>query len=227
MRAMPDKCFDLAIVDPPYGIDAPNMRIGQGGGICKPGDYVSKFWDLERPSADYFEQLFRISTNQIIWGFNYLADLLPPSNATIVWDKICYDRRSTDSSDAELAWCSIGNRTRIIRYLWRGMLQGSPAKPTEFIGDLTKKEKRIHPTQKPIYLYGQLLANYAKTGDRILDTHLGSGSSRIAAYDLGFDFVGYELDKDYFDAQEERFQRHIAQPKLFETAKVVTQSALF
>lgn len=151
-----------------------------------------KAWDDVIPRAEYFRELMRVSANQIIWGGNYFP--LPPTQNVIVWDK----KQPFDFSLAmcEFAWCSIQRPAK--------MFTLSP------IG-----AGKIHPTQKPVALYKWLLTNYAKPGQTILDTHLGSGSSRLAAYDLGFDFTGYELDKDYFDAQEKRFADHIAQPKLF------------
>ena len=131
---------------------------------------------------------------------------MPPSKGFIVWDKRIDDSMSNDFADCELAWLSEGlGVARVFRFCWNGMIQG----------DMKNKEERFHPTQKPVALYKWILSKYAKPGDKILDTHLGSGSSRIAAYDLGFDFVGYEIDKFYFDKQEERFAKHTAQLDLF------------
>jgi site-specific DNA-methyltransferase (adenine-specific) len=220
MARYPDKFFDLAIVDPPYGIDAPNMKVGQGGGLWKSGNYSGKDWDKDRPSSDYFKELFRVSKNQIIWGYNHLSDLLPPTKSIVMWDKVCHPKHSCDLSDGELAWCSIGGKARIFRFLWMGMMQGSTADGTMFVGDLTKKEKRIHPTQKPIHLYKWLLKTYAPSNnirgrhDRILDTHMGSQSSRIAAFNMGFDYWGTEIDKEYFDKGNQRFKEQTAQLKL-------------
>jgi site-specific DNA-methyltransferase (adenine-specific) len=157
--------------------------------------------------------LCRVSRDQIIWGANHFISRIDDardanSPCWIVWDK---DNGANDFADCELAWSSFPTAVRRFKYTWNGMLQQ----------DMANKERRIHPTQKPVALYKWLLTNYAKEGDKILDTHLGSGSSRIAAYDLGFDFTGYELDKDYFNAQEQRFANHIAQPKLFEAPKPV------
>lgn len=215
MAEMPDKAFALAIVDPPYGIDCDLWGSGGSKPELRTANKTPKKWDGLRPSEEYFQELRRVSVNQIIWGGNHFADLLPPTSAFVVWDKQIIEGVSL--GDCELAWSSFPTRVRKFTLQWCGYLRGS-----ERGGG-----NRIHPTQKPIALYKWLLTNYAKPGQRILDTHLGSGSSRIAAYDLGFDFTGYELDKDYFDAQEERFARHIAQPKLFSPQVTVAQEQLF
>lgn len=200
MRQMPDKAFELAIVDPPYfeGAGDPayyRSRICQSA--AKP---ITETWDI--PGAEYFKELYRVSKKQIIWGCNYYAQHIP-HRSRIVWDKV---NDGTPFSQAEIAsWCD-GVKVYVFRYMWNGMLQ-------QHMG--SKKEARFHPTQKPVALYEWLITNFAKPGDKILDTHLGSGSSRIAAYNLGFDFTGYEIDKDYFDAQEERFAAHTAQINLF------------
>lgn len=196
MAQFPDKHFELAIVDPPYGIGISSNPVRQM--------HDKKNWDTAIPSVEYFTELFRVSKNQIIWGGNYFP--LPPTQNLIVWDK----KQPFDFSLAmcEFAWCSIQRPAKIFSL--------SP------IGN-----GKIHPTQKPVALYKWLLTNYAKPGDKILDTHLGSGSSRIAAWDLGFDFYATELDKDYFDAQEKRFADHIAQPNMFaETEQKAEQSTL-
>lgn len=213
MRAMPDKAFDLAIVDPPYGIGynrtGTTYTAGKGGkGFYSSTHYALKQWDAAIPSAEYFEQLFRISANQVIWGGNYFP--LPLSRGWVFWDKKIANATTENYSAGELAWTSFDTVLTKFTYDWVGF------------GYLNSTEKgsRIHPTQKPVALYKWLLQNYAKPGDSILDTHLGSGSSRIAAYDLGFDFTGYELDKDYYEAQERRFADHIAQPKLWEPTSV-------
>ena len=153
------------------------------------------------PDDLYFIELFRVSKNQIIWGANHFGHLAPAS-CWVVWDKLTGDN---GYADCELAWTSFDTAVRKFTFRWQGMLQGN----------MSEKEERMHPTQKPVSLYKWLLKNYAKEGDKILDTHLGSGSSRIAAYDMGFDFTGYELDKDYFEAAEKRFNQHKAQLKLF------------
>ena len=185
MRQTPDKFYDLAVVDPPYGIGAAKEKPHNGW-----KDYGVKHWDNSIPTSEYFTELLRITKNQIIWGGNYFTDFLPASMCWICWDK---GQREFSLADGELAWCSFNKAMRIFTLARAAMLN----------------EERIHATQKPIKLYMWLLSKFAKTGDKILDTHLGSGSSRIAAYDLGFDFTGYELDKDYFDAQEKRFANHV------------------
>lgn len=218
MRVMPDKAFDLAIVDPPYGIGESGGKRREGPQSFAKGlvsvNYTKKYWDIAPPTSEYFTELFRISQNQIIWGGNYFP--LPPTPCVLVWDKKTND--GSDFADCELAWASFKTAVRKFKYDWVGFgYINNPA-----------GERKIHPTQKPVALYKWLLTNYAKPGNTILDTHLGSGSSRIAAYDLGFDFTGYELDADYFDAQEKRFANHIAQPKLFAPTPIIeTQGAMF
>ena len=204
MATLPDKAFDLAIVDPPYGIGESGAKNHTRGKLSKAKNYKPfSGEDLKPPGKTYFEQLLRVSKNQIVFGANHFISRLPiDSHCWIVWDK---QNGETDFADCELAWTSFQTAVRKFEFRWQGMLQGNMA----------NKENRIHPTQKPVALYEWLLTNYAKQGDRILDTHLGSGSSRIAAYNLGFDFVGCEIDKEYFDKQEERFARHTAQTSLF------------
>lgn len=194
MAEYPDNYFDLAIVDPPYGIGASEMTMGSG----KNKKYIKgKKWDTETPNNLYFNELFRVSKNQIIWGGNYF--LLPLTKSWIFWDKGI--NGDCDFADGELAWTSFNKVLRIAQIRYKGFLGADKI--------------RIHPTQKPVALYKWLLDKYAKQGDKILDTHLGSGSSRIAAYEYGFDFTAFELDKDYFEAQEKRFNNHKLQLKLF------------
>jgi len=195
MATLPDKAFDLAIVDPPYGI-------GEDGGkkiVWKtrpnskniPIKHIAKGWD-NKPSKNYFTELFRVSREQIIWGGNYFTDLLPVSGRWIVWDKMIEVAFFTT---CELAWCSPRNN-QIKRFRIHPF------------HNLHGGKYKHHPTQKPVALYQWLLKNYAKPGDRILDTHLGSGSSAIAADIMGFDFVGIEIDEDYYKAAVDRFNRH-------------------
>lgn len=193
MRKMPDKCFDLSVVDPPYGIGMDGGCIGYKGNNI----FEKKKWDKHTPPKEYFEELFRVTKNQIIWGGNYFG--LPPTRCFIVWDKGAGFRGRT-YAEAELAWTSFDKNAKVF--------QRDPLCNGDYKG-------KIHPTQKPVALYAWIFQHYAKPGDKILDTHLGSGSSRIAAYDAGLDFVGYEIDKDYFDKQEERFAAHTAQHNLF------------
>ena len=207
MRTLPDKYFDLAIVDPPYGINAANTFGGEerksGNGAANKTAFEKKDWDLNVPDKSYFDELMRVSKNQIIWGANYMSNFLPPSMGWIVWDK---DNGTTKFSDAELAFSSFDRALRIWKYTWNGMIQG----------DMKNKEVRFHPTQKPVKLYQWLLQNYAKPEFKVLDTHLGSGSSAIAAHYFGVaEFVGTELDEDYYKACCERFENATAQEALF------------
>jgi len=194
-----DNAFDLAIVDPPYGIDITNQSQGKGGGLAKKIDYAKKDWDKNAPTEEYFNQLERVSKNQIIWGANHFR--ARNSSCWIVWDKV---NGASDFADAELAYTTFTSAVRIFRFKWAGMLQG----------DMKNKEYRIHPTQKPVKLYEWLLMNYANEGDRILDTHLGSGSIAIACHNLGFDLVGCELDTDYFNAAQKRLKQHQSQMRI-------------
>ena len=191
MAQFPDKYFDLAIVDPPYGINI-NCNIGLRKGQRK--KHMQKNWDSAPPNERYFRELFRVSQNQIIWGGNYFK--LPPSRAFVVWDKAesMYGR---SFAECEYAWSSLDDSARIFKR--------SPNDPT-----------RIHPTQKPIALYNWLLHKYAKPGDKILDTHVGSASSLIACYQMGFDFVGFEIDPDYYQAATKRLERARAQVSILE-----------
>ncbi|MEN6565866.1 MAG: DNA methyltransferase [Veillonellales bacterium] len=187
MSKMKDNEFDLAIVDPEYGINAGNMVMGKGVSSKIP----KRDWDRLSATPIYFNRLFRVSRNQIIFGGNYFN--LPIRNSWIVWDK---DRQKEVSfSDGELIWTSLNFNLKIHKHKYDGFLGAD-------------KDCRIHKCQKPVALYQWLLKNYAKQGDRILDTHLGSGSSAIAADIMGFDFTGLEIDKDYYEAALDRFNRH-------------------
>ena len=197
MRQFPDKYFDLAVVDPPYGLGMSNRKEIGGGKKAKTTKFEKKAWDSATPDPEYFEELIRVSKNQIVFGANHFISRLPFDSACwIVWDK---ENGGTDFADCELAWTSFKTAVRKFTFRWNGMLQGN----------MKNKEVRIHPTQKPVALYAWIFENYAKPGDRILDTHLGSGSSRIAAAKKGLDFYGCELDKEYFDKMEQRFQEEI------------------
>ncbi|WP_257227883.1 DNA methyltransferase [Phocaeicola dorei] len=182
MKSISDKFFDLAIVDPPYGLDKKSTH-GRGKlkNRCLNSGNIQR-WDT-RPSKEYFEELFRVSKNQIIWGGNYFN--LPPTRCIICWDKM---QPWPNFSQIEIAWTSFNSPAKIFKYD-------------------NRTDDKIHPTQKPISLYAWILKNYAKSGNKIFDSHLGSGSNRIAAYKLGFDFYATEIDKDYFEAQENRFRR--------------------
>ena len=190
MATVPDKYFDLAIVDPPYGIG--DKFKGGKTGKMNFNEIVSKDWDFEKPTTEYWNELKRVSKNQIVWGGNYFVENLKDSACWLVWNK---RNGENNNADCELAWTSFKTAVRMFDWKWNGMLQQN----------MKDKEERIHPTQKPVALYEWLLTNYAKKGQRILDTHLGSGSSAIAAHYFGVDFVGCELDKDYFDAAKARF----------------------
>ncbi len=200
MGGLSDKSFDLAIVDPPYGIRRDN-GFGGFGGFGKPiarKEYKGD-WDSCRPPDVYFEEVRRASNNLIVWGGNFFTDQLPQANHWIFWDK---QNTMPSFGDGELAWTSF-SRNSVKRHI------------LEYNGLIGREKDRIHPTQKPVKLYEWILINYAKTGNRILDTHLGSGSSAIAANKLGFEFVGCELDSDYYDASCERIENAYRQAKLF------------
>ena len=205
MREYPDNYFDLAICDPPYGLDLANMNMGIGNSKkaskAKNRKWVSKDWDKKTPNYEYFLELFRVSKNQIIWGGNYFH--LPPCKNYVIWDKEIPNGLSF--ADCEMAWTSFSNAPKMFRY-------------SAYLDNKSK----MHPTQKPVKLYEWLLKNYAKTGDKILDTHLGSGSSRIAAQKLGFDFYGFEIDQDYFEQSEKRFKEAVSMP-LFDSVVSVPQ----
>lgn len=192
LKTLEDKAFDLAIVDPPYGIDVQKQsKFGNKKDM--------KEWDSKPPRKEYFKQLFRVSKNQIIWGGNYFLDNLSNTRCFLIWDK---QNGSNDMADAEIAWSSFKTSVR----MYRGHI---------FKGIGCTKYKSIHPTQKPVKLYEWLLMNYAKEGDKILDTHLGSGSIAIACHNLGFDLVGCELDEDYYNAACKRLKQHQAQLTIF------------
>ena len=212
MRTLPDKAIDLAVGDPPY-FSGPERRGYYGSKVSKIGVFreypISPAWEI--PKAEYFTELQRVAKKWIVWGCNYFDFHFPPGR--IVWDKC---NGSSSFSDCEIAATNFHDSVRLFRYMWNGMLQGkSVAEGHIMQGNKALNEIRIHPTQKPVALYQWIFSRYAKPGDKILDTHLGSGSSRIAAYDAGLDFVGCEIDPDYFAKQEERFQRHTAQLNLF------------
>lgn len=222
MARYPDKWFDLAIVDPEYGIGAskpsikPNTVKQKNGTILKvaQSNYGKKEWDNKPAGVGYFDELFRVSKHQIIWGVNYYDYKF--GSGRIVWDKL---NGETDQFDCEIAYCSFNNRTDLVYFLWSGMFQGiycgkEVRKALVQQGNKKLNEKRIHPTQKPVYLYKWLLEKYAKPGDKILDTHLGSGSIAIACHDYGFDLTACELDKDYYDAAMKRLKDHAAQVKI-------------
>jgi len=200
MRQCEDKQFDLAIVDPPYGIGMDGGKIG-GDKLGKAKNYTQKDWDKKTPSKEYFDELRRISKNQIVWGGNYFVENLTNSPCWVVWDK----DNSGNFADCELAWTSFNTAVRKIQWRWNGMLQQN----------MKNKEERIHPTQKPKALYEWLLMNYAESGNKIIDTHLGSGSIALACYDLKFNLVGIEIDSEYFQKASKRLEQHKKQLTLF------------
>jgi site-specific DNA-methyltransferase (adenine-specific) len=220
MKQFPDNAFDLAVVDPPYGINADKFsncaglkdhgkgqstaqklkakgRLNSGSGKLKNRvlNQSDCSWDSAPPSREYFNELFRVSKNQIIWGGNYFD--LPPTRGIIVWDKM---QPWENFSQVELAWTSFDRPAALFKYCNAGG---------------ATQERKIHPTQKPVALYEWIFKKYSKPGDKILDTHLGSGSSRIAAYNAGLYFIGYEINELYFNLQEQRFEEHTSQQNLF------------
>lgn len=195
MKRYPDKYFDLAIVDPPYGL---GMHKAQGTTKAKPKKWCGGEWDNETPTTEYWNELFRVSKNQIVWGANYFMENLNSGKKWIVWDKML----DQDQSHLELAWTSFVGAERMYRYS-RSKLQGF------------QNPNRFHPTEKPISLYEFLIKEFANEGDLILDTHLGSGSSRIAANKAGLSFVGCEIDVDYYNAEQKRYKEFISQLRLF------------
>ena len=224
MAGCKDGEFDLAIVDPPYGINWDYERKGMSSGIRKDGtkriynkwsdptpkNYKAGNYDSEPPSADYFKELLRISNLQIIWGGHYFTDKLPVSGGWIVWDKGVV---MPTLSKCELAWTNTMEHIEKFTYLWAGFRKAG------------EHGERNHVNQKPVALYKWLLKNYAKPSWKIFDSHVGSGSSRIACYDMGFDYVGCELDADYWQAQEKRFNDYIQQKEIFDKKEI--QESIF
>lgn len=196
---------------------APSEHKYIGTGRGKKRSYNFTLWDQPKTGADYFKELLRVSKNQIVWGGNYFCTLLPVSQGWIVWDKDhCADR---SFADAELAWTSFNRALRVFKFRWDGMIQG----------DMAHKEDRIHPTQKPVALYDWVLSRYAKPGDKILDTHVGSASSLIACEKAGLQYVGFEIDEEYYRMAKQRLDRESAQVTFWsagETLKNVTFEGL-
>ena len=204
MARYEDNYFDLALVDPPYGIGESSNDNKSRSKIAKSKDYGNKKWDDNAPNKDYFKELKRVSKNQIIFGANHFIENIPNANSScwVVWDKMNGDN---DFADCELAYCSFKTAVRKISLRWHGMLQH----------DMKNKEQRIHPTQKPVKLYEWLLMNYAKENDKILDTHLGSGSIALACHNLGFDLTACELDTEYYNNALKRLKQHQQQLTMF------------
>lgn len=201
----PDKYFELAIVDPPYGIGEDGSKNHTRGKLANPKDYKGYTGgDLSAPDKTYFDELMRVSKNQIIWGANHFISKIPyDSSCWIVWDK---RNGANDFADCELAYTSFKSAVRVFRFKWNGMLQE----------DMKHKEIRLHPNQKPVALYDWILSKYAKRGDKILDTHVGSASSLIACYKNGFDYVGFERDPYYYDLANKRLEEYKSQITLFD-----------
>lgn len=200
MARYPDKYFDLAVVDPPYGIGYSKRKSKTKNSKIQ---YKPKKWDNQKPSHEYWDELFRVSKNQIVWGGNYFD--LAPTKCFLIWDKC--QPEGLDQAMCELAWTSFNFSAKIYK---------TSIQQIQFT--------RIHPTQKPVALYTWIFKNYAKDGDKILDTHLGSGSSRIAAHKAGLDFTACELDTDYYNAQEKRFAEYLKQERLFDAEYAVKNS---
>lgn len=212
MKQMPDKAFDLAIVDPPYGIKADEQKEsfapskGKGWGNRHRKTWVRKGWDDETPNDLYFTELERVSKNQIVWGANYFG--FPATKCCLMWDKV----QEFSGSDFELAWTSFSTASKSFRM--------SRIEAYSLPNWRQAVDSKLHPTQKPVKLYEWLLKNYAKEGDKILDTHLGSGSIAIACYNMGYSLTGYEIDKDYYEAAMKRLEEHKRQGRLFDAVSV-------
>jgi len=210
MAGLPDKAFELAIVDPPYGIQKGNLTGFKKKTIQHEQSEKCAEWDT-RPDSSYFKELFRVSKNQIIWGMQYFVDDLPDFSQPIIWDKKTGDNYF---ADAELAYCSIPGTARMFTHQWCGAFK-----------DSERGEKSVHVNQKPVALYKWLLSRYAKPGDRILDTHGGSGSICIACHDLGFDLTWMEKDADYYEAACKRYKNHAAQASLFDPVELTKETS--
>jgi site-specific DNA-methyltransferase (adenine-specific) len=211
MRTLPDKAFQLAIADPPYGIGATKMNLGNGHRKVYRGE---NDWDSTAPDIEWFNELRRVSVNQIIWGANHFVETFHVNaSCWIVWDKGTGDN---SFADCELAWTSL---TCPVRKFFKSLVGGNAKERYD--------DDRIHPTQKPVDLYAWCLRKFAKPGDRIFDPMMGSQSSRIAAYKMGFDYVGCELDKEYFDKGCERFNRECKGEIVTKDGNIVKQMSLF
>jgi site-specific DNA-methyltransferase (adenine-specific) len=202
MREMPDKCVDLVLTDPPYGIGESNERNATRGNACRSTDYGHYTWDSKRIPPEYFDEIRRISQNQIIFGGNYYGSILGDTSCYIVWDK---DNGENDFADCELAWTSFKTAVRRFKYRWQGMLQEN----------MRDKERRIHPTQKPVALFEWILRLYSKPGDIILDPFLGSGTTVAACINLERQYIGIEISPDYVLASQQRIKKATEQRRLF------------
>lgn len=202
LRNCPTKKFDLAVVDVPYGIGESLNDNQSRSCLAQSKNYGKEDWDKEPPTEEYFKEMIRVSKNQIVFGANHFISRIPfDSSCWIVWDKMNGDN---DFADCELAWTSFKTAVRKVKFRWHGMLQG----------DMKNKEERIHPTQKPVNLYKWIFDTYAKQGQTVIDTHLGSGSSAIAAHYAGLDFTGLEINPKYFADAQKRFYTMTAQTQI-------------
>ena len=204
IKSVPDKYFDCALIDPPYGIGENGDKARGRFGVAKPKSYVSfAGGDKSAPAKEFLDELIRISKNQIIFGANHFISNMPyDSSCWIVWDK---DNGQTDFADVELAWTSFKTAARIFKYKWNGMLQQ----------DMKNKEHRFHPTQKPVALYEWIITKYCKPGQKIIDTHSGSANSGIACYNLGLDYLGIELSEHYYNLSIDSIKKHLSKQTLF------------
>lgn len=201
MKEFPDNFFDIAIVDPPYGINVTHKGEIGGSVLANTTRFNKKTWDITPPRPEYFAELFRVSRHQIIWGANHFISRIPlDSPCWLVWDK---QNGKTDFADCELAWTSFSSATRLFRFTWSGFRQG----------DMKNKEVRIHPTQKPVRLYEWILSLFARPGFKIIDTHVGSASSLIACHNAGLNYVGFEIDEEYYHQAGRRLDDVKAQLK--------------
>ena len=208
MRSLPDKCVDLVLTDPPYGIDIGKMGFvtNRDGGVAVRTDYKGQGrWDKSRPSPEVFDQIFRISKHQIIFGGNYFSDILPPTKSWIVWDKRTDEKYNNDFADGEVAWTSFNKPLKIYRHLWSGMLQQ----------DMKNKEERVHPTQKPMAILSKIIRDWAEAGQIIFDPYIGSGTTALSAERFWCKWFGCELEPKYVAIANKRIEAERNQLKLF------------
>ena len=198
LKSLDDNSIDVVVTDPPYGIGEAAGKNKSRGKLAISQDYGNKDWDDKRPSNEIFKEMLRVSKNQVIFGGNYFSDLLPPSSCWLVWDKV---NGKSDFADCELAWTSYKTAVRYFKYRWSGMLQGN----------MSKKEKRVHPTQKPLPLMEWVIKNYTKEGDKILDPFMGSGTTGVACVNFNREFIGVEKEEQFFSAAQKRISSAEAQ----------------
>lgn len=210
MRSWPDKAFDLIVTDPPYGVGMDVKRANAGGdkygkAAAAAKVYHASGWDAAIPSADVFAEMRRVSRNQVIFGGNYFTAHLPPSRCWLVWDKRVLEQMSDDFADCELAWTSFDDNSRMIRFIWKGMIQNN----------MKDKEERYHPTQKPVRVMEMVLERFSKAGETVLDPYAGSGSTLVAAERMGLGWVGVEREANYVEVARERIKLDRVQGRLF------------